>query len=72
MKINGIVRVIGRKECLRCGYPVQVEAYTVDQAKNMLEGYEACHHNIIHDNMDSFCNNKTWSFDSFNIIVQKK
>ena len=38
------VRVIGRKRCLHCGNPIQVEAYNVEQALKMLLEYKDCGH----------------------------
>lgn len=37
-----VLRVIGRKKCLHCGYPVQVEGYKVDQVLKMLSEYTEC------------------------------
>jgi len=69
MRINGIVRVIDRKQCLRCGYPVQVEAYTIDQAKDMIKEYKECKNRL---NSIDLCNNTIWGTSKFNVIVQKK
>lgn len=35
-------RVIGTKSCLKCGYPVSVESYSIPEAKERLEKHINC------------------------------
>ena len=41
-----IDRVIGMKECRKCGYPVSVESYSVPEAKERLERHTICQNMI--------------------------
>jgi hypothetical protein len=68
---SGSTRVIGRKFCIKCGYPIQVEAYTVDSAFSLLKGYKECH-NYAKGDTTGFCGSSSFTPDAIEIVHRRK
>ena len=70
-----VKKVIGRRECLKCGYLIQVEGHSVDRTLYLLEGYQECRKVIEYGNEEKetiYCGNTTFTESKMEIVARKE